>query len=123
MPPRTGRETPHQIPTTGRNHISSDGLPPPEVLGAYEKNAPQSAKLILKMAKREQSSQIHLRWADWFAQFVSMLIGRGFLWFLVYEAAHLALDGKNAAAFVAGIAPIVSVIYSTFKGRATREAQ
>jgi len=87
-------------------------LPHAHDFAAYNKVLPGAAHRILKMAEREQKAVIRLRWADWLAQFVSMLLGKGFLYALVVAAVYLAINGKPLEAFLAGLAPIVAAIYA-----------
>jgi uncharacterized membrane protein len=91
-------------------------LPPAEDLHAYNTVLHGSADRILKMAEREQKAAIALRKLDWTAQFISMLLGKAFLYFLVAATVYLIIKGKSVEALLTGIAPVVSVIYSTFFG-------
>lgn len=91
-------------------------LPLASEFAAYNKVLPGSADRILKMAEREQKAAIGLRRRDWTSQFISMLLGKSFLYFLVAMTVLLVMKGKPIEALLTGVAPIVSVIYSTFFG-------
>ena len=91
-------------------------IPQAQDLKAYEDAIPGSGDRIIKMAEREQKGTIHLKWADWFSQFISMLLGKGFLYFLFAGSIYLAVKGKDAAAVVTAIAPVASIVYSTLFG-------
>ncbi len=91
-------------------------LPPATDFAAYNKVLPGSADRILKMAEREQRAAIRLRRLDWTSQFISMLLGKSFLYVLVGATVFLIVKGKPIEALLTGVAPIASIIYSTFFG-------
>ena len=91
-------------------------LPPAAEFAAYNKVLPGSADRILQMAEREQKAAIRLRRLDWTSQFISMLLGKGFLYVLVGATVLLIMKGKPIEALLTGIAPVASILYSTFFG-------
>ena len=123
MPPEAEQQvsgvqpTPNQLMLPiGGLQIHQGPIPRAEDLQAYENVLRGSADRIIKMAEREQKGAIRLRWADWFSQFVSMFMGKGFLYFLFGGSIYLAMNGKDAAAVVTAIAPVASIVYSTLFG-------
>lgn len=91
-------------------------LPPAADFAAYNKALPGSADRILQMAEREQKAAIRLRRLDWTSQFISMLLGKSFLYVLVGATVLLIMKGKPIEALLTGVAPIASILYSTFFG-------
>lgn len=87
-------------------------LPQARDFADYEQVLPGAAHRILKMAEREQISRLRLRWADWLANFVALVLGRLFLYALLGAAVYLAINDKPIEALLAGIAPIVVTIYA-----------
>jgi uncharacterized membrane protein len=120
--PSNGQPAPNQmmIPFAGVQ-IHQGPIPRAEDLAAYERVVKGSADRIIKMAEREQKASIHLRWGDWFSQFMSMLLGKGFLYFLLGVTAYLAIRGKSVAAILTGVAPVASVVYSTLFGEKNKD--
>lgn len=94
-------------------------LPPPRDFAAYNRVLSSAADRILTMAEQEQRMTLKLRWADWFAQYTALVMGRLFLYLLVLCAVYLVLQDKPVEALFAGLVPIVAAIYSTVV--ATRE--
>lgn len=88
-------------------------LPPPRDFAAYNRVLSSAADRILTMAEQEQRMTLKLRWADWVAQYTSLILGRLFLYFLVVAAVYLVMQDKPVEALFAGLAPIVAAIFST----------
>ena len=94
-------------------------LPHAQDFAEYDKILPGAANRILKMAEREQSTRMRLRWADWLANFVAMILGRLFLYTLLVAAVYLAINDKPLEALLAGLAPIVVTIYANTRNNDT----
>ncbi len=90
-------------------------LPKASDFAAYEKVHKGAANRILKMAEKSLGAEVSYGYFDRFVNFVSMLLGKGFLYFLVVVAVYLVIKDKPIAALLAGLAPIISAIYATFK--------
>ena len=67
------------------------------------------------MAEKALGGEIFAMKADKINEFISMLLSRLFLYALLAAAVYLVVQGKPVEAAFAGLAPIISVIYSTFK--------
>lgn len=100
----------------GRLRIHQGPIPPASEFGAYDKVLSGSADRILKMAEREQKASIRLRKLNWLSEFTSMLLGKGFLYVLLLATVYLIVKGKSTQALLTGIAPAISVVYSTLFG-------
>jgi uncharacterized membrane protein len=87
-------------------------LPHVQDFAAYNDVLPGAADRILKMAERDQKAVIRMNWANWFTGFISMVLGKGFLYALVAGAVYLAINDKPLEALMAGLAPIVATIYA-----------
>lgn len=120
------RVTSNSLQSSGNNQfdvvsLNQSTIPNPEVLDRYNEMVPGAADRLLKMAEREQKSQIWLKRGDWLTQFLSVLLGKGFLWLLAALTYLLAINGKPYYALLTGITPIGSVIYRTFFGGGKKE--
>ena len=113
--PTVATERQHDVVST-QLLMHQGPLPPAADFAAYNKVLPGSADRILMMAEREQMATIGLRRLDWTSQFISMLLGKSFLYFLVGATVFLIIKGKPIEALLTGVAPIASIIYSTFFG-------
>lgn len=111
--PSTSLE-PGTPPLMTQLQIHQGPIPMASDFAAYEKVLPGSANRIMQMAEREQKAGIWLRRLDWFSQFVSMSLGKLFLYFLVFCSLYLIIKGKSAEALLTGLAPVITVLYSTF---------
>ncbi len=87
-------------------------LPHANDFAEYDRILPGAAHRILKMAEREQVSRLRLRWGDWLANLLAMILGRLFLYTLLVAAVYLAINDKPLEALLAGLAPIVVTIYA-----------
>jgi len=90
-------------------------LPRAEQFAAYEKVHKGAAGKIIGMAEKALSAEVFSMKADKITEFVSMLLSRLFLYALLAAAIWLVFVDKPVAAALAGLAPIISIIYSTFK--------
>lgn len=90
-------------------------LPEPGDFGKYEKILPGAANRILTMAELQQHKSIGQENLNWLAKFIGIILARVFLYFLVIVAFILVIKGKEAAAFITALAPIISIFVSTFK--------
>lgn len=90
-------------------------LPQADDFAAYEKVQAGAADRIIKMAEKSLDAEVFAIKADKVTDFVAMLLGRSFLYVLLAGAIYLAINDKPVEAFFAALAPIVSIIYSTFK--------
>ena len=78
--PKPPVPAPNQPPLFGAQlEVHQGPIPRAEDFAAYDRILPGAANRILKMAEREQRSAIRLKWGDWLAQFISMIMGKGFL--------------------------------------------
>lgn len=82
---------------------------------AYEQILPGSANRILKMAEKSLQAEIAGMRAAWVADLIALLTGRLFLYLLVGVAVYLLVTDRPIGALLAGLAPIVSAVYGTFK--------
>lgn len=90
-------------------------LPKASEFAEYEKVHRGAAHRIIRMAERALGAEIFAIRADKISKFVAMLLSRLFLYALLLAAVYLVIQNKPVEAAFAGLAPIVSVIYSTFK--------
>lgn len=90
-------------------------LPMASEFAAYEQVLPGSANRILRMAEKSLESEISLMRAARAADLIALLSGRLFLYVLVSVSVYLLVSDRPIGALLAGLAPIVSAIYGTFK--------
>jgi len=90
-------------------------LPRVEDFAAYERVQKGAANRIIKMAEKSLDGEVYAIKTSKRTDYVSMLLSRIFLYALLVSAVVLALMDKPVAATLAGLAPVISVIYSTFK--------
>jgi uncharacterized membrane protein len=90
-------------------------LPKASEFAAYEKVHKGAAHRIIKMAEKALGAEIFAVRADKATEFTSMLLSRLFLYALLGSAIYLVMQDKPVEAAFAGLAPIISVIYSTFR--------
>lgn len=90
-------------------------LPESQEFARYETILPGAANRILSMAERQQRTSSRLGYGNWLGKFITMLVTRGFLYFLVIVSYVLVMDGKEVAALLTALAPIISVVVSTFR--------
>lgn len=90
-------------------------IPESRELANYERLLPGAADRILAMAEKQHQSIITLSKLEWFVDFLGMLLGRSFLYLLVVVSYILVMHDKEVAALLTGLAPIVSIIISTFR--------
>lgn len=90
-------------------------LPMATEFAAYEKVLPGSADRIITMAEKSLESEIADMRAERRADLFALVSGRAFLYLLLGVSVFLIIAGHPIAALLAGLAPIVSVIYGTFK--------
>ncbi len=95
--------------------MHSGPLPAADDFAAYEKVHKGAANRIIKMAEKALGAEVFAVRADKITEFVAMLLSRAFLYALLGGAIYLAMNDKPAEAAIAGLAPVISVIYSTFK--------
>ncbi len=122
-------ETPATTPVAPRNnnnqqeqrvtHVArmhhEGPLPLASEYAAYNRGHKGSAHRILKMAEKALDAEISNMKADKHTEFISMLLGRFFMYALLVAAVILVLFGKPEAAAFAAIPPVVSALYGTFK--------
>lgn len=102
--------------STAHIAISHQGpLPMASEFAAYEQVLPGSANRIIGMAEKSLSSEMadmrSARRQDTFA----LVSGRLFLYALLAVSVFLVITDRPVAALLAGLAPIISVVYGTFK--------
>ncbi|HTE22749.1 MAG TPA: DUF2335 domain-containing protein [Candidatus Limnocylindria bacterium] len=90
-------------------------LPKASEFAAYERIHKGAAHRIIRMAEKALGAEIFAVRADKVTEFSSMLLSRLFLYALLGSAVYLVMQDKPVEAAFAGLAPIISVIYSTFK--------
>lgn len=90
-------------------------IPDSSELANYEQLLPGAASRILTMAEKQHQSIITLSKLEWLVDFLSMILGRCFLYFLVIISYILVINDKEVAALLTGLAPIVSIIISTLR--------
>jgi uncharacterized membrane protein len=96
-------------------------IPAPSDLGKYEKVLPGIADRILRMAERQQSSDIKREMINGVSGLIGILLTRGFLYALTIMAFVLVMNGKEIAGLLAGLAPIVSIFVAVFRSEQTRQ--
>lgn len=92
-------------------------IPSAREFAAYERVQKGAANRILGMAERSLKAEVRFGYLDRWGQIISMLIGKLFLYFLVVCTVYLVLHDKPVEALLTGLAPLVSVIYSTVTNR------
>jgi len=96
--------------------IAHEGpLPMASEFAAYEQVLPGSANRILRMAEKSLEAELANMRAARVADLLALLSGRLFLYVLVGVSVYLLVTDRPVGALLAGLAPIVSAIYGTFK--------
>lgn len=90
-------------------------IPESQELARYEEILPGIADRIVTMAEKQQQASIKLESRNWIGKFSTMLLTRLFLYFLVAVAFILVMNGKEVAALLTALAPIMSIFVSTFR--------
>lgn len=101
-----------------RSHIAithQGPLPLASEFRAYERVLPGSADRIIKMAEKSLDSELADARAERRADLFALVSGRLFLYVLLGVSVFLVITDRPVAALLTGLAPIVSVIYGTFK--------
>lgn len=109
-----------RLPLAAEFQFHQGPIPRAQDLKAYERVVKGSADRIIKMAEKEQDASIRLRWGDLISQFASMVLGKLFVYCLFGGSVYLALQGKDAAAILTAIVPVLTIAYSTLFGEKTR---
>lgn len=110
-PDNTLEVIPPQKPKRKQKHTivmraHSGPLPSPEAFEAYERIQPGAADRIIKMAEDALKAEIRMGYIDRTTQFVSMFLGKFFIYALGGASVFLLTKGYEAAALLTGIAPI-----------------
>lgn len=92
-------------------------IPKASEFQAYERIHKGAADRILKMAETSLKAEVRYGYFDRGTQLISMLLGKCFLYVLVFIALYLVTQNKPVEALLTGLAPIVSAIYATFRSR------
>lgn len=98
------------------SHIAIDHqgpLPLATEFAAYENVLPGSADRIITMAEKSLELEIYEVRARERHNFIALISGRLFLYALLGVSVFLVIIDKPVAALLAGLAPIISVIYGT----------
>lgn len=97
--------------------MHSGPLPRVQDFEAYNRVVPGAANRILKMAEKALDSEVFATKTEKRIEFWSMVSGNLFLYVLLGVSVWMIMVDKPIAAVLTGIAPIISVIYDTFRSK------
>jgi uncharacterized membrane protein len=110
-PAQETRKTERQLVAVSQHY--SGPIPPASEFAKYEKVLPGSADRIIAMAETSLKGQIRNTYFTNFIEFVSVFLGKFFVYFLAIVSVYLLMRGKEVAALLTGLGPIATALVNS----------